>query len=480
MRDAPPDWLRPARPWAIAHRGASAYAPANTIRAFDVAADLGADFIEVDVRITADDVLVAHHDVATARGTPVARTDFATLRAETAADGRRLPALDEVCSLACRRGLGVYADIKDARAALRSARKLAEHGIARGVIGAFEPAAVHALEAAGAPYPRAVLVPQGVDPFAHAEGADIVHLCWERLPRPQDAVTPELIAEAERRGQVIALWHEEDPARMAALRELPVFGICSDMPELVHPFRAPAAWPVRTVAHRGANTVAPENTLPAARCAFAAGFDVVELDVHQAADGTLVVLHDDTLDRTTDGTGPVAAQGWETLQGLDAGGWFSPHFRGTPMPRLSDMLALGRAWDRGIYVEIKEAEPAAVLSEVEAAGMLPYTFFWDHRPERLAALRALSPAARIMSRRQDFATLEETMTAYGAPALIEYMPEDDWSDFETIRAAGIPIMICYMGRKAEMMDRLIAARPDIVNIDDIFLFRRRLGLVLSR
>jgi len=469
------DWLDPARPWAIAHRGASAYAPGNSLRAFDLAADLGADFVEVDVRLSADGVLVAHHDAATAQGLAVAGTDFVTLHDATRAAGAPSPALDAVCALVARRGLGVYADIKDPRAALPTARLLAAHGIVRGVIGAFDPDAVRGLEAAGCRYPRAVLVPPGADPFAHGAGADIVHLCWERMDRPQDAVTPALLAEARQRGQRVVLWNETDPLRMADLRGLPVTGICSDTPELVHPFRAPPDWPVRTVAHRGANTVAPENTLTAARCAFAAGFDVVELDVHQAADGTVVVLHDDTLDRTTDGSGPVAAHGWEALARLDAGGWFSAHYRGTPLPRLSDMLALGRAWGRGIYVEIKEAAPAAVLAEVEAAGMRADTFFWDHRPERLDALRALSPAARIMARRQDFATLQETLTAHGGPALIEYMPEDDWSDLPRVRAAGIPVMICYMGRDAAVMDRVVAARPDIVNIDDIFLFRRRLA-----
>ncbi|MEO1679110.1 MAG: glycerophosphodiester phosphodiesterase family protein [Pseudomonadota bacterium] len=468
------DWLKPPKPYAIAHRGASAYAPGNTLRAFDLAADLGADFFEVDVRLTADDILVAHHDAETAAGTPVARTSFDELRTETAAARCRVPALDEVFVLAVRRGIGIYADIKDARAAVPTARKLAEHGIERGVIGAFDPDTVRRLEAIGSPYPRAVLVPLGAEPFAYAEGAEIVHLCWERMDRPQDAVTPELLAEAEAREQAVAIWHEEDPSRMAALREMPVFGICSDMPELVHPFRAPPDWRVRTVAHRGANTVAPENTLPAARCAFAAGFDVVELDLQQSSDGTLLVIHDGTLDRTTDGTGPVRAQRWQALAERDAGSWFAPHFRGTPLPRLADMLHLAKSWGRGIYIEVKEAEPESVLATVRDAEMLEDVFFWDHRPERLSKLRALEPAARVMSRRQDFDTLEETMEAYGGPSLIEYMPEDDWGDFERVRKAGIPIMVCYMGRKADVMDRVIAARPDIVNIDDLFLFRERL------
>lgn len=474
------DWLKPPRPWAIAHRGASAYAPDNTLEAFAVAADLGAGFWEVDVRRTADGVLVAHHDAATARGARLDATGYAALAAETAADDRRMPTLDDVLALAVRRDVGIYADVKDPGAAVPTARALRDHGIERGVIGAFDPAALAGLAAEPRRYPRAVLVPVGADPFAHAAGADIVHLCWERLERPQDALTPGFLARAEAAGQAIALWHEEDPARMAALRDKPIFGICSDTPELVHPLRAPADWPLRIVAHRGANRIAPENTLAAARCAFAAGADIVEVDVHQLADGALAVIHDGTLDRTTDGAGPVAARTHAGIAGLDAGSWFSAHYAGARVPLLRDMLALARSFDRGLYVEIKEADPAAVLAEVARAGMLERTFFWDHRPERLRALRALAPTARIMARRQDFPDLAATLSAHGGPGLVEYAPGDDWAELDRVRAAGLPVMICYMGDDPSTIDRVIAARPDLVNIDHLFLLRDRLraaGLV---
>jgi len=468
------DWMHPARPYAIAHRGASAYAPGNTLRAFELAATLGADLWEVDIRLTRDGRLVAHHDATLADGRAIADLDYDTLRAVTRAAGRPMALLDEVLRLARARDAGIYADVKDLSAVVPTLEALQAHGIERAVIGAFDAEAARRLEAAGSPYPRAVLVPLGVEPFAHARGADIVHLCWERMDRPQDALTSELFEQARRNSQAIVIWHEEDPVRMAAIRDKPIFGICSDRPELVHPFVAPEDWPVTTVAHRGANTIAPENTLEAAECAFAAGFDVVELDIHTSCDGELVVIHDYTVNRTTDGQGLVTDFTLDELRRLDAGSWFDPHFSHLTLPTLTEMLDLGKRYGRQIYVEIKKASVSRVLEAVETADMLDNVFFWSYRHDQLKELKARDARARIMLRRQDFETLEQVLASL-QPALIEYMPEDDWSELDAVRAAGVPLMICYMGRDSGTMDQVIAARPDIVNIDDLFLFRRRLA-----
>ena len=460
-------WLDPERPYSIAHRGASAYARANTLRAFDLASDLGADFWEVDIRTAGDGVLVAHHDAATASGLTVA-----TQTADALAADCGVPTFDAVIARALARGAGIYADIKDADP-VAVAGALRQAGLEKAILGAFDPAAVAALKAAGVTYPNAALVPLGADPFEHAAGADIIHLCWERMDRPQDCLTPEFLARAAAQGQRVVLWHEEDPERMAALRDLPILGICSDMPELVHPFRAPTAWPIRTVAHRGANSVAPENTLPAAACAFAAGFDWVELDLRTSADGALVVIHDDDVDRTTDGTGRVIDLSFDALRRLDAGAWFDPHFAGTRLPTLAEMLAEARRWNRGIYIEIKDADPLAALREVQAAGIVERCIFWGWDYAGLRAIKAADPTARIMTRRMDFGPLEDCFAGF-SPDIIEYDSTDDWSDMEAARAYGAELMICYMGRDPEVFDRVIAARPDIANIDDIFTFRRRM------
>src|SRR4051812_14929099 len=78
--------------------------------------------------------------------------------------------------------------------------------------------------------------------------------------------------------------------------------------------------------HRGAMGHAPENTMASFRKAVELGVEAIELDVHLTSDGKLVVIHDETLDRTTDGQGPVVAKTLAELKALDAGSWFKPEF----------------------------------------------------------------------------------------------------------------------------------------------------------
>ena len=84
----------------------------------------------------------------------------------------------------------------------------------------------------------------------------------------------------------------------------------------------------RIVAHRGASADRPECTLSAIRRAIEVGAHVVEIDVRKSEDGGLFLLHDSTLDRTTDGTGPANERTMAELKELDAGGWFNETYRG--------------------------------------------------------------------------------------------------------------------------------------------------------
>jgi len=118
------------------------------------------------------------------------------------------------------------------------------------------------------------------------------------------------------------------------------------------------------IAHRGLSGLCPENTLAAFDAAVAAGASMVELDVTTSADGALMVIHDATLDRTTDGKGPVAALSRAALGRLDAGSWFAPEFAGEPIPTLETVFSRlrGRAL---VNVEIKrEAVTPAVAGGV--------------------------------------------------------------------------------------------------------------------
>lgn len=116
-------------------------------------------------------------------------------------------------------------------------------------------------------------------------------------------------------------------------------------------------------AHRGASGSAPENTLAAFRAAEAAGADGIELDVQLSRDGVPVVLHDDTVDRTTDGAGRADRLLLRELKSLDAGGWFDPAFAGEPLPTLEEVLR----WAGGrlrLNVEIKVSAAAFAVLEL--------------------------------------------------------------------------------------------------------------------
>jgi glycerophosphoryl diester phosphodiesterase len=102
--------------------------------------------------------------------------------------------------------------------------------------------------------------------------------------------------------------------------------------------RFPYAARPLNIGHRGASQVAPENTLAAFRAAHEMGADGVELDVSLCADGEVVVIHDNTVDRTTDGQGLVRKLRLESLEGLDAGSWFGPEFAGERIPSLREVM----------------------------------------------------------------------------------------------------------------------------------------------
>ena len=115
-------------------------------------------------------------------------------------------------------------------------------------------------------------------------------------------------------------------------------------------------------AHRGFSVRAPENTMPALQAAVDAGADVAEIDVRLTSDGTLVLMHDATVDRTTDGKGPISAMTLAEARSLDAGRWFDRKFAGTRVPTLDEVLAWG-CGRLGLLIELKnypEREPAFI------------------------------------------------------------------------------------------------------------------------
>ena len=122
---------------------------------------------------------------------------------------------------------------------------------------------------------------------------------------------------------------------------------------------------VAVCAHRGASGTHPENTLAAFRHAVALGCEMVEFDVWQTADGACVILHDATVDRTTDGAGPVAGLTLDELKRLDAGVKTGPGFVGEPIPSLDELLdILPASVELNIHIKDDPDSGAAVVERV--------------------------------------------------------------------------------------------------------------------
>ncbi len=117
------------------------------------------------------------------------------------------------------------------------------------------------------------------------------------------------------------------------------------------------------MAHRGNSAFAPENTLVAFEQALEIGADGCECDVHATADGEIVVIHDATVDRTTDGTGAIGQMTLEQVRALDAGSWKGAEFAGEKVPLLAEVLEthIGRAM---LYIEIKDYQCTRRVLEV--------------------------------------------------------------------------------------------------------------------
>jgi glycerophosphoryl diester phosphodiesterase len=154
-------------------------------------------------------------------------------------------------------------------------------------------------------------------------------------------------------------------------------------------------------AHRGFSKVAPENTMAAFNLAARAGADGVELDVQMTRDGVLVVIHDERLERTTDGGGWVKDYTWVEVKSLDAGSWFSPAYRGERVPSLREVLEWIRDTDMVVNIELKNSvvryrgmEEKGV-EEVERLGLERRVVFSSFNHESLRQLHLYRPQLEL-------------------------------------------------------------------------------------
>ncbi len=231
-------------------------------------------------------------------------------------------------------------------------------------------------------------------------------------------------------------------------------------------------WPFpRWIAHRGAGRLAPENTLAAFRAGAAHGYRAFECDVKLSADGVPFLLHDATLQRTTNACGVAAERPWAELSRLDAGGWHSRAFAGEPLPSLEAIVRFCQAGGHALNIELKpspgqEAQTGQVVAEACTRlrrGPDPWTaplLFSSFRPE---ALHAAKQAAPQIPRGLLLDTLwtgwQAVADALDAVAVVTNYNLMDRALADALHAAGRRAL-CYTVNDPSVADWLLAAGVD--------------------
>lgn len=195
---------------------------------------------------------------------------------------------------------------------------------------------------------------------------------------------------------------------------------------------APGPTPDEIQAHRGASAIAPENTIAAFRAAAEQGAKWVELDVALSADGTLVVIHDDSVDRTSSGKGSLGDLTGAQITGFDAGSWFDPRFADARIPTLAEAIAALGELGLSANVEIKQHKHHRSLDQLVRAVQ--------------ADIGKRAPATRIMISSFDAEALKamHALEPELEMAMLWGRPPEDWAD----QLAAIPASTIHMHFKA--------------------------------
>jgi glycerophosphoryl diester phosphodiesterase len=197
------------------------------------------------------------------------------------------------------------------------------------------------------------------------------------------------------------------------------------------------------VAHRGASAAAPENTIPAFRAALRSGVRQLDTDVRFTSSGVPVLMHDKRVNRTTDGTGRIAAMSLEQVRALDAGSWFSADFAGVRVPTFYQALKFAGSRGARLQVELKvrptDQQADNFLNRIRWLGMLQRVRVISFDEVTIDLVRSKEPAVRtaIIDRASE-ARSAEAVLRYGSTYVVNY-----WSVTEArVRswlAAGIEV-----------------------------------------
>ena len=232
---------------------------------------------------------------------------------------------------------------------------------------------------------------------------------------------------------------------------------------------------MQVIGHRGAAALAPENTWAGFDVAVSLGVDAIETDVRATSDGTLILLHDERLARTTNGQGFVRETPWSVIKTLDAGGWFGAEFRGARVPLFGETLArYGRRVP--LIIEIKQLDlEVRVLELVREQGLVDSVAFTSFYFPVVQNLKLLAPEVTVGFLASD--VQEQTVERVLAAGLDQFCPPAKAISPEQVRAwqgRGLDIR-AWGAHDPELMRTAIAAGVDGMTVDFPHLLLKALG-----
>lgn len=242
---------------------------------------------------------------------------------------------------------------------------------------------------------------------------------------------------------------------------------------------APAARPL-VIAHRGNSAVAPQNTLAAFEAAWRAGAHSIEIDIQPTADGHVVVIHDDTVDGTTDGQGTVTEMTLDALRALDAGSWFAPAYAGQRVPTFAEVLdLLVRRPGTDLLLELKgewtTEQVRPVTEAIRAAGLADRVIGQSFWPGSVRALAEADPGLRrglLVFQAPDAESVEEVLRVAAELGVMTVNPYGELLRahpdlVERLHAAGLQVMVWTLNEPEHWsaaaalgVDAVITDRPD--------------------
>lgn len=231
------------------------------------------------------------------------------------------------------------------------------------------------------------------------------------------------------------------------------------------------------IAHRGASSIAPENTLPAFTKAIEMGCDGIELDVHPSKDGYVMVIHDEDLDRTTNGTGLVTNYTMEQLKALDASKLYPGKYPNTTIPTLEEVFQRVLNTKLRVTVELKgnyEELPEKVVALIHKFNLMDRVVISSYNQDYLTYIKAIYPDILTEI---DFFIIEESPIKFAKRLKVDVLCGDYhfinlmcWLTIKRIKLSGL-MLLAYTVDEEDIMKKLIKKGIDgiMTNRPDILL-----------